>query len=120
MALDERAAAKGVRDHGHAKVTAAAGAGVARVARGVVDDLEHARRQRALDGAAQLRAPRFGGGSRAGPGVQRAAPAFHGAPSTRGSRVRVLSHSTCSTTKPTVRAVSPKILKLTHARSLAR
>src|SRR5437879_4436795 len=68
VTLELRAAAEGLRHQRDAKVTAAARARVAGVARAVVDYLERGGRECALDRAAQLRRHRLthGGSRRAG------------------------------------------------------
>src|SRR5204862_335506 len=59
VALEAAAAAKGTGHQRHLEMAAAACARVARVARAVVDDLERARRERALERGPHLHHDRF-------------------------------------------------------------
>src|SRR5205807_900185 len=82
-----------------------------RVARAVVDDLERARRERALERGPHLHHDRF---AHTLASVQPPSQA----PGRAAMRARA-SHSSCRVMPAKVSSVSPNILKLTQARSLA-
>ena len=111
VALEAAAAAKGTGHQRHREMAAAACARVARVARAVVDDLERARRERALERGPHLHHDRF---AHTLASVQPRSQA----PARAATRARV-SHSSCRVIPAKVSSVSPNILKLTQARSLA-
>src|SRR5439155_984784 len=83
------------------------------VARAVVDDLERARRERALERGPHLHHDRF---AHTLASVQ--PPSQAPAPGRAAMRARA-SHSSCRVMPAKVSSVSPNILKLTQARSLA-